>query len=160
METYTITEKFTLIPKCLYNPNYLGEMFDIGEDESVKSIEIEKYNAVLAFAVPKETPPDKEPLISKLMEYAGTLNEHNKVAVHYCKERKLSHIVAIEGEKLLLANTYRTADITSLLYFLTLAVQQVMFNPQLTRIHVYGLMEESDLKFIGSYFCGAVLNEL
>lgn len=160
MESYIITEKFTLAPKHLYNPNCLGQMFEIGENESVKSIDIGKYNAVLAFAAPKEAPEGKEPLIYKLLEYAGTLEEHNKVAVHYCKERKLAHIVAIEGEKLLLANTYRATDITSLLYFITLAVQQVMFNPQLTKIHVYGRMEQQELKFIGGYFCGAASNEM
>ena len=46
MEHCIITEKFTLIPKHLYKPEYLGEMFTIAENETVRSIVLEKHDAV------------------------------------------------------------------------------------------------------------------
>lgn len=154
MEHCIITEKFTLIPKHLYKPEYLGEMFTIAENETVRSIVLEKHDAVLSYASSNNSPQEAVPLAYQLIEAVETLNEHNKVVVSYLPERKMSYIVAMEGKKLLLANTYRTCDAKTLLYFIELVLQQVMFNPQLTRIHIYGHMEQDEVKLLEGYFCG------
>ena len=154
MEHCIITEKFTLIPKHLYKPEYLGEMFTIAENETVRSIVLEKHDAVLSYASPDNSPEEAVPLAYRLIKAAEMLNEHNKVVVNYLPEKKISHIVAMEGKKLLLANTYRTCDAKTLLYFIELVLQQVMFNPQLTRIHIYGHMKQDETKLVEGYFCG------
>lgn len=157
MELYIPTEKFTLIPKHLYRPEYPEEMFAVGKNETVKCIELHKHNAILSFAAPAENNEQIKPLIYKLIEISDTLQEHNKIVINYSPDNKTTYLVAMEGEKLLLANTYRTSDIKGLLYFLTLAVQQVMFNPLHTRITSFGSMNHDDIKILEEYFCGVIV---
>ena len=54
MESYIITEKFTLIPTNLYKEEYLGEIFGLEETEMVKSYNLPNHNATLACAFPKD----------------------------------------------------------------------------------------------------------
>ena len=153
MESYFITEKFTLTPKHLYREEYLADMFEITENEVVKAVELEKHNAVLAFVSEKGADSaGTQPMALALIKYAETLNDHNKLVINYCKEYKLTHIVAMEGEKLLLANTFHTADIKSVLYFIALVAGQVMFNPLLTKVHVYGELEPEGVQLVEKYF--------
>ncbi|MBR4882786.1 MAG: DUF3822 family protein, partial [Bacteroidales bacterium] len=120
MESYFITEKFTIAPKPLYREEYLKEMFEVAENEAVKVLELEKSNAVLTFVSKKDDDANLQPLAYVLIKYAQTLQDYNKIVINYSKEHKLTHIVAMEGEKLLLANTYRTTDVKSVLYFISL----------------------------------------
>ena len=153
MESYFITEKFTIAPKPLYREEYLKEMFEVAENEAVKALELEKSNAVLAFVSKKDDDDaNLQPLAYVLIKYAQTLPDHNKIIINYSKEHKLTHIVAMEGEKLLLANTYRTTDVKSVLYFISLVAQQVMFNPHLTKVHVYGELEPEGIQLLERYF--------
>lgn len=153
MESYFITEKFTIAPKPLYREEYLKEMFEVAENEEVKALELEKYNAVLSFVSKKgDDAANLQPLAYVLIEYAQTLQDHNKIVINYSKEHKLTHIVAMEGEKLLLANTYRTTDVKSVLYFISLVAQQVMFNPHLTKVHVYGELDPEGVQLVEKYF--------
>ena len=158
MVSYFITEKFTLIPKHLYNQNYLSEMFTVTDQDIIRSIELEKQNAILAFVAPKNNSSEEElPLVHGLIEYAYTLQDHNKVVINYCKEKNLTHIVAIEGSRLLLANTYRTTDVKSILYYATLVAQQVMFNPHLTKVHIYDSLENDGVELLDKYFSGVTI---
>ena len=158
MVSYFITEKFTLIPKHLYNQNYLNEMFAITDQDIVRSIELEKQNAILSFVAPKNSGSEEIlPLVYVMIEYAYTLKDHNKVVINFCKEKNLTHIVAVEGSKLLLANTYRTTDLKSILYYTTLVAQQVMFNPHLTTVHVYGTLDNSGVELLDKYFSGVTI---
>lgn len=153
MESYFITKKFTIAPKPLYKEEYLKEMFEVAENEAVKALELEKCNAVLSFVSKKEDDAaNLQPLVYVLIKYAETLQEHNKIVINYSKEHKLTHIIAMEGGKLLLANTYRTTDVKSVLYFICLVAQQVMFNPHLTKVHVYGELEPEGVQLVEKYF--------
>ena len=152
MESYFITEKFTIAPKPLYREEYLKEMFEVAENEAVKVLELEKSNAVLTFVSKKDDDANLQPLAYVLIKYAQTLQDYNKIVINYSKEHKLTHIVAMEGEKLLLANTYRTTDVKSVLYFISLVAQQVMFNPHLTKVNVYGELEPEGIKLLERYF--------
>lgn len=158
MGSYFITEKFTLIPKHLYNQNYLNEMFDITDQDIVKNIELEKQNAILSYVAPQNSGSEEElPLVYGMIEYAYTLKDYNKVVINFCKEKNLTHIVAVEDSRLLLANTYRTTDAKSILYFATLVAQQVMFNPHLTKIHIYGTLENDGMELLDKYFNGVTI---
>ncbi len=155
MESYFITEKFTIVPKPLYREEYLKEMFEFAENEEVKVLELEKYNAILSYIAPNgDNSGNLQPLVYTLIKYAGTLKDYNKIVINYSKGHKLTHIVAMEGEKLLLANTFRTTDVKSVLYFICLVAQQVMFNPHLTKVHLYGEFEPEGVQLIEKYFAG------
>lgn len=155
MESYFITEKFTIAPKPLYKEEYVREMFEVAENEVVKTLELEKCNALLSFIAQKDDNGENlVPLAYVLIKYAATIQDHNKIVINYNKGEKLTHIIAMEGEKLILANTYRTTDVKSVLYFISLVAQQVMFNPHLTKVHIYGELEEEGVQLIEKYFAG------
>ena len=155
MESYFITEKFTLTPKHLYKEEYLKDMFEVTDNEVIKVVELEKHNAVLAFVSEKgAAAAGAQPVVLALIKYAETLKDHNKIIINYSIGNKLTHIVAMEGEKLLLANTFHTADVKSVLYFIALVAGQVMFNPLLTKVHVYGEFGPEGIQLVEKYFAG------
>ncbi len=153
MKNHFITEKFTLVPTPLYSENYLAEMFKLDKDEEIKSIGLDGYNATLAYAA-KTAGDDagKLPVVHALIQMLNGIPDHNRIVVHYCNSKKLLHIVAAEKENLLLANTYSCTHINTLLYFLTLVCQQVMFNPQITGINLAGKLEKNEEALLLQYF--------
>ncbi len=153
MESYIITEKFTLIPTNLYKEEYLGEIFGLDETEMVKSYNLPNHNATLACAFPKDNAKnDAVPLVLHLIESLDTVAGHNKIIINYSREDQLLSAVAAEDKRLLLANSFRCTHINTVLYFLTLICQQVMFNPQITGINVYGQLENEQERLITTYF--------
>ena len=149
------TDKFTLVPTSMYRPDYLSDLFDIDQQEEIKTIEIPLFNATLAFALPKNNgSQNKVPVIYTLLEHIKEIPEHNKIVVHYCKDSNKVQIVAAEGNNLLLANSFKCNHQNTLLYYITLVCQQVMFNPHLTRIYTDGQFEKSEEELLKRYFQG------
>ena len=153
MENYITTEKFTLIPTKWYKQEYLGEIFELKEAEVVKSYTLPSHNATLVCAFPEDNAKkDATPLVMYLIGYLDKITDHNKIIINYNKELNLLTAVAAEGNKLLMANSFRCTHINTLLYFLTLICQQVMFNTQITCINIYGKIETEEEKLISGYF--------
>ncbi len=148
---YSFTEKFTLVPKQMANAGYLNGIFDITQNESIGSLELEQYGAVLHFAAEKQ---DSTPLIYHLLQHLKEIKEHNKLSVSYNKENGVIFVAAAQGEKLLLANSYKAADFTTALYYITLVAQQVMFNPQLTMVNIYGKIGAGNEDLLNTYYKG------
>lgn len=151
MDNYYITEKFTLVPQGYGKIEYLKELFTIEEDEKIFTRTVANYNATLIYAATQE---DKEPLIKVMIENLHSIKEHNKIIVHYNRSGNRTYITAAEGDKLLLANSYRTTDTKNVLYFITLVCGQIMFNPQLTTIHYMGELGEELKQLIATYYQG------
>ncbi len=130
---------------------YLNEIFNIAQNESIGNLELEQYNAVLYFAAEES---DATPLIYHLLQQLQQTKEHNKLCVSYNKKVGIVYVAAAQGDKLLLANSYKAADFTTALYFIMLATQQVMFNPHLTQVNVYGNIEPEDEALLNTYYKG------
>ena len=155
MKEYFITDKFTLVPTALCKPEYLTGLFALDRDESVQSIGLPQFNATLLYAA-NNIETGKSPLIYKLIDQIESIQEHNKVIIHYSKELKILQVVAAEERKLLLANSFKCHHPNTILYYLTLVCQQVMFNPHLTKISVYGDIESQEEALIKKYFQGII----
>lgn len=163
MNYFYFTEKFTLSPKKLRNPDYLRELFTVEEQEEIREIELPCYNAILTFAEPTAAKSRNNgdnnvyPFIYTLLNSTSKIEEYNKILIYFNRERQMTQIVAAEGEKLLLANTYKTVDFKSALYFIALVTQQTLFNPQLTKIHVYGTIEPEEESLLKTYYQGVAI---
>ncbi len=159
--TYFYTHKFLLEPEPLFDPEHLRELYTVEENEEIVSEHLPRYKARLVYA--KESVfegRELKPVITALIEWVMEIEEHNKVAIYYSRSNKMVTIVVAEGERLLLANSYRCTNAETLLYFLSLASQQVVFNPQITRIHSYGELEKSAEDLLKRYFNGVLTREL
>lgn len=153
MEKYIITEKFTLVPTDCYKSNYLEEIFELNEKEVIESYNLPHFNATLACAIQKNDPnKNNGPLILFLINSLERIKDHNKLIISYNKKLNLLHIVAGEENKLLLANSFKCSHKNTMLYFITLVCQQVMFNPLISGINVYGKLEMEEEMLIKKYF--------
>ena len=128
------------------------------------NIEIPEHDAVLIYAIPNaissrifkiQKKAKYTPMIYKMIQSVSSCTDHNKVFVHLSKGH--IHIVAAEGDKLLLANSYKANDFITAQYYIFLVIKEVMFNPEFTTVQVFGTLEKSQLKSLSKYFKGVTI---
>ncbi len=133
--------KYTLVPEGYFSQetaaNLLKKVVILEETDSVKSMELPCYKAVLVYA---GADGDAHTL-SGMLEAAAALDRYNKVVVHMGEGRV--DIVVAAGEKLLLCNSFPAADPVTAQYYLFAALRQFQINPEVTTVHFYGDADES-----------------
>lgn len=168
VNVFVSSGKSTLIPSKYYlddgKREILSEITEIEENDEVMSLEIPSQKAVIVYAVDKQLISmilshyknvRFYPIIYLLIDRISSINVNNRLLMTYAGG--MVHIVAAEREKLLLANSYPASDIVTAEYFLLSVSKEVMFNPEHTKIHVFGNMGEADRKDLSKYFSGIVL---
>ena len=127
------TEKFLLEPAEFYDSEHLRELFPINDNEDLAEIEVPLFNAVLVYAIPK----DKKEMLPSV----------------YRMVSKIPAIPAIEGNsRLLLLNCYKANGASNILYYISLAAKQVMFNPPITAIYTYTPLNNDETAILERYF--------
>ena len=100
--------KFTLIPEAYFSPeaaaDLLSKVVVLEKSDSVKSLELPCYKAVLLYAGAE----GDARRIADMLEAAAALDRYNKVVVHL-GERTVEIVVAA-GDRLLLCNAYPAPD--------------------------------------------------
>ena len=133
--------KYTLIPEGYFSQeaaaDLLGKVVILEKSDSVKSMELPCYKAVLLYA---GDVADAQRLSGMLAAAAG-LDRYNKVVVH--QGPAAVDIVIAAGEKLLLCNSYPAADPVTAQYFLFAALHQFQINPEVTTVHFFGEADEA-----------------
>ena len=133
--------KYTLIPEGYFSQpvarDLLQKVVILEETDSVKSMELPCYKAVLVYA---GADGDAHALAG-MLEAAASLDRYNKVVVRLGDEQV--DIVVAAGEKLLLCNSFPAADPVTAQYYLFAALRQFQINPELTTVHFYGDADES-----------------
>ena len=128
--------KFTLIPEAYFSPelatDLLSKVVVLEKNESVKSLELPCYKAVLLYAGMES---DARRL-ADMLEATAALDRYNKVVVHLGAETV--EIVVAAGDRLLLCNAYPAGDEVTAQYYLFAALKQFQINPQVTTVHFFG----------------------
>ena len=133
--------KYTLIPEGFFSPEkaaeLLGSVVILEKSESVESLELPCYKAVLLYA----GPASRARLIAGMVEAAAGLAPYNKVVVHLGGGEV--DLVVAAGDRLLLCNSYPAPDGVSAQYFLFAALRQFQINPEVTSVHFFGEADDS-----------------
>ena len=133
--------KYTLIPEGYFSPekarDLLSQVVILEKSESVKSLELPCYKAVLLYA---GDPADAR-CKADMLTTAAALSCYNKIVVHLGDG--VVDIVLAAGDKLLLCNSFPAADPVTAQYFLFAALKQFQINPELSTVHFYGEADES-----------------
>jgi len=128
--------KYTLIPEGYFSQDaardLLSKVVILEKAESVKSLELPCYKAVLLYA----GDDDAAHGLAEMISAAASLGCYNKVVVHLGETGV--DIVLAAGDRLLLCNTYPAADEVTAQYFLFAALRQFQVNPEVTAVHFYG----------------------
>ena len=128
--------KYTLIPEGYFSEktaaDLLSQVVILGKTDSVKSLELPFYKAVLLYAGNQE----EAVALSQMLSAAAALPLYNKVVVHMGE--KVVDIVVAAGDRLLLCNSYPAADEVTAQYFLFAALRQFQINPEVTTVHFFG----------------------
>ena len=128
--------KYTLIPEGYFSPNAARELLSkvviLEKTESVKSLELPCYKAVLLYAGDEAAAR----ALAAMLAAAAALGCYNKVVVHLGEG--VVDIVVAAGDRLLLCNSYPAADEVTAQYFLFAALRQFQINPEVTTVHFFG----------------------
>lgn len=160
---YVATPKYTLIPTSMFRKEdektILSQIHQLDEMDEVMSIEIPQYQATLIYAIPNSITsrvfkiqkrakyfPTIYPMITKL----SGLSDNNKICASFSKGEV--HIVASEGQRLLLANSYPASDFVTAQYYIFLVIKEVMFNPEFTTLQVFNDIDKLQIKDLNKYF--------
>lgn len=158
MNSYSLTEIFTLIPAEVYTPangkEALREQFSLGEDFTYSEQPVEKHNAVMAYA--GTTPP----FALRLIEECNAITNYNRVVFHYSAEHNLSHTIICTAEELKLANSFKAESFESALYFLFLSIKQLQINPKQCVIRVCSDISPAQEEIITKFFNSVEKNNL
>lgn len=162
---YVSTPKYTLVPTALYTKDrekeILSQVHKIEDMDEVMSVHIPQHQATLIYAVPNaitsrifklQKKAKYYPSIYGMIQKLSALNDNNKVCALFSKEH--IHLVAAEGSRLMLANSYPAKDFVTAQYYIFLVIKEVMFNPEFTTLQVVGELNKERVKDLNKYFRG------
>ena len=133
--------KYTLIPEGYFSKDLAEDLLSsvvvLEKSDSVKSLELPCYKAVLLYA----GDDGRAQLLRGMLEAAAALDRYNKVVVHL--DGQVVDIVVAAGERLLLCNSFPAADPVTAQYFLFAALRQFQINPEVTTVHFFGDADDS-----------------
>ncbi|GEM_PF-6413482 len=138
-EPLLYTEEFLLTPAKLHHNSYFMELWPGSEPCTV---EIPAIEAVLTYNTKTCCPTTLQPgdsgthIIAQLLTSLEKIADYNKLLV--CTHNDTAYVVLATGEKLLLAQSYKTNGEMTLLYWLLLAARQTQTNPQQTVVRYIG----------------------
>lgn len=150
MEIALLTSKCTLVPSQFFERSAereaLAEVTRLQESDTVSSVEIPQYGAVLVYcdrtddSVPKAINENDNsagqtiarPDLFYVLQALPRCQEYNKILCSW-REGILSLGIA-QGKSLLLANVYEAADFTTAEYFIFLAMKSLQLNPEVSTV--------------------------
>lgn len=133
--------KYTLVPEEFFSPDSARELLSqvviLEKSETVESIELPCYKAVLIYAGEES----HARAVASMAEAAKALDRYNKLVVRLGED--MVDIVLAAGEKLLLCNSFPASDPVTAQYFLFAALRPFQINPEVTTVNFYGDVPES-----------------
>lgn len=142
--------KYTLVPTALFNEEkaseYLSSITFIEKTDTVKSIELPSFKAVLVYSGDEGSAI----ALSELITAVSSLNAHNKVLARLDSDSV--DIIIAAGDRLLLCNSYPATDKTTAQYFILAALKQFQINPEVTTLHLCGETDETVQEDLMHYF--------
>lgn len=167
---YYRTEKYTLTPKEYFNKEeaayQLCKVHNLKDNDKVLSEEIKEIGAFIAFAIPEKIIElfknifyniDFYPSSLLLLKNMDKIKEKNLIRIE--RGYKQFDLAVFYQGKLKLINSFPISDFNSMLYFLILVTQEVVFNPKLTTIKIGGIVSEDIITKLSTYFNKVILCE-
>ena len=165
VSVYFTTWKYTLVPQSRFIKEnvrmYLDSVRDVGERETVLTLDLPSRKAVMVFAIPAALCSAFNglcrnvrfyPTAYLLIDRIASVEDNNRLIVAFTDG--MLHIVAAERDKLMFANSFPAGDIATAEYFIFSVVREVMFNPEHTILYVYGKVDETVEAELRKYFSG------
>jgi len=157
------TYKHTLIPSSLFQPDQslevLNQLFQTADLDEVNYSSVDTLDATCIYALPApvsaavfkhQHKAGFYASVIPLLRYIMGRSEYSRALMHFTP----SHVdlVLIQGERLLLCNSYDVDRFSTALYFLFLALKQWQLNPRSLSLYISGLFKPSHIKQLCSFF--------
>ena len=164
------TPKVTLVPQQFHDGgsdvSMLMDVADVREGDSVASVEVPDFGAVLVYSntigetlskVVSETVLDYAGNKSKplpemyyMLKAVTDLPDYNKILASYMDG--YLYLVIVQGKSLLLCNSFQASDFTTAEYFIFLAMKKLQLNPEVSTICFRTPLSEEDEMSLYRYF--------
>jgi hypothetical protein len=157
------TSKFATIPGKIYKSEEdlqtLQRLHILDELDEIHSYMIPQEDMVVVYPVNstflnviKEFQPKFSvfPTIGTYITYLPCFHDYNKIFFQYFKG--VVTVIAAEGSRIVLCNSYPAAHFNSALYFLLLAMKEVQFNAEQTTVFISGNIRDLEVYDIAKYF--------
>ncbi|MDD2539241.1 MAG: DUF3822 family protein [Bacteroidales bacterium] len=157
------THRHTLIPSSLFKPEQavevLKQLYDVAYLDEVNYSEISTLEATCIYALPAPVNATVFKYQHKARFYASVIpllhfimerKEFSRALLHYAH----AHIdlVLMQGEKLLLCNSYAIDRFSTALYFLFFVLKQWQLNPRSLSLYVSGPLKPVHTKQLCTFF--------
>lgn len=165
VSVYYTTWKYTLVPVSMYSKDApeaaLRSVRDLNPDDKVLILEMPSRKAIMIFAIPQKiyyglTALNKNvkfyPMSYLLIDRISSITDNNRLLVSFTEG--MLHIAAAERDRLLFANSFPAGDIATAEYFIFSVTKEVMFNPEHTRLHMFGKVPDKVQDELCKYFAG------
>lgn len=144
--------KCTLVPSNFYDDNcagdYLAQVVDTAPSEPVHSAYLPEYNAYLVWS--SGAPEGEMPEMYNVLSDLKKCPDYNKIL---CSWDGAELCLAIaQGKTLLLANTYKAQDFTTVEYWIFLALRSLQLNPEISTICLRSAVSAEDEMSLYRYF--------
>ena len=162
VSVYYTTWKYTLVPVSMYSKDApeaaLRSVRDLNPDDKVLILEMPSRKAIMIFAIPQKiyyglTALNKNvkfyPMSYLLIDRISSITDNNRLLVSFTEG--MLHIAAAD---LLFANSFPAGDIATAEYFIFSVTKEVMFNPEHTRLHMFGKVPDKVQDELCKYFAG------
>ena len=170
VELAVFTPKSTLVPVQFHSEEnsykMLSEVVTLSPGESVESIALPEYGAVLVYSnqtgetltrVVAETVLHSDgskarilPITYYMLKKLGGLEEYNKILAAYMDG--VLYLALAQGGTLLLCNTFKAPDFTTAQYFIFLALKRLQLNPEMSTITFMTSLDEEQEMSLYRYF--------
>ena len=165
VSVYFTTWKYTLVPVYHFSKEspgmYLRSVRDILPDDRILTLDMPSRKAVMVFAIPESIYSGLSvlnrnvrfyPTSYMLIDRISSIADNNRLLVSFTEG--MLHIAAAERDRLLFANSFPARDMATAEYFIFSVTKEVMFNPEHTRLHIFGKVPDKVRDELCEYFAG------
>ncbi|NLA15731.1 MAG: DUF3822 family protein [Bacteroidales bacterium] len=157
------TQRHTLIPSSLFKPQraieVLEQLFDVAYLDEVNYATINPLEATCIYALPAPV----NAMVAKhqhkarfyvtvipLLRFIMEQREYSRALMRYSSTH--ADLILMQGERLLLCNSYATDRFKTALYFLFFALKQWQLNPKSLNLYITGSFTPAHMKQLCTFF--------
>ena len=153
VEIALFTPKAALFPQAFFNAadsrRLLSDVVRLSEEDSVESIQVPEFGAVLVYsnAVGEtlskaiassvlRTDGYKSPVLPEMyfiLKALHDISDYNKIVASYADGRL--YVAVAQGKTLLLCNSFEAQDFTTAEYFLFMVLKKLQLNPEVSSVY-------------------------
>lgn len=157
------THRHTLIPSSLFKPEraieILEQLFDVAYLDEINYTTINPLESTCIYALPAPVNAMVAKHQHKAKFYAGIIpllryimeqKEYSRALMCYTPTH--ADLILMQGERLLLCNSYAVDRFRTALYFLFFALKQWQLNPKSLSLYITGSFTQAHMKQLCTFF--------